>query len=369
MKSAASRYLAVFAVATILLMAGIAAINWKVDPLQFYRRATYAPEFADQARYQNPGLARNYPYDSVVAGTSVSLGFDMAVLQKRLGWNALTLAMSGASAHEQSLIMEVALRTGRVRHVLWDLNFEYLRGEPDWVSDYDGAFPAYFYDTNPWNEIPNYLLNIDTSKASLRVLLQRAGLHLYRPRSVIELGRLSGNHTPGRAVVWTSFERAHGTKSIFQQEPKAFDAAKLSASFEINYLRLIRAHPEVTFDLWFPPFSIARHALLAETAPHVWDEMFRWKHEVLSAVATLPNVRVHDFQGDPVVANLDHYVDTVHFDDTVRGQIVEAVAQGSGAMIVTAASLDEVEATLRREVNQFLGERAAEKRAESANVR
>ena len=116
----------------------------------------------------------------LVIGTSVSLGFRADRIHDTLGWNALNLAMPGASAHEQSLLLEVALRTGRVRHVLWDVNHEYLRGDPDWVSDYDGAFPAYFYDTNRWNEIPNYLLNIDTTKATLRVLLQRCGLHLYR---------------------------------------------------------------------------------------------------------------------------------------------------------------------------------------------
>ncbi len=347
-----SLYLWQVIVLAFLLIAVFAALNWVVDPLQFYRRASYFPDFASQSRYQNPGLARNYPYDSIIAGTSVSLGFKHDQIRETLGWQELNLAMSGASAHEQSLILEVALRTGRVRHVLWDVNHEYLRGEPDWVSDYDGAFPANFYDTNPWNEIPSYLLNVDTTKATARVLLQRAGLHLYRTRPLDDLSRLENVHPFGKESVLQSIQRMRKMSSVFQDHPEDFAPEKLRRSFEENYLRQIREHPDVTFELWFPPFSIARHAVLRETAPAVWDGMFHWKEDVLRAITGLPNVRLHDFQGDAeVVLNLDHYMDTLHFDDAVRNRIANAVI--SGVSVASPESLSKTEQFLRREAAQF----------------
>jgi hypothetical protein len=355
----ASRYLRLCGALALALAALVAAVNWLVDPLQFYRKAAYPPDFAEQARFQNPGLARNYPCDAVLTGTSVSLGFTAGEIRDRLGWDALNLAMSGASAHEQSLMLEVALQTGRARHVLWDLNFEYFRGSPDWVSDYDGAFPAYFYDNNPWNEIPHYLLNIDTTKASARVLLQRAGLHLYRPRPLGELSRLATAHPPGRASVLQSLRKAESAPSLFQEQPGEFTREKLTRSFEENVLRPIRSHPEVTFDLWFPPFSVAREALLNETAPGVWNSMFHWKEDIVREAGALPNVRLHDFEGLPgIVLDLDHYSDTVHFDDAIRSRIIEAVANGSAR--ATSESLAQAEAALRREVVEFRKDEARE---------
>jgi len=339
----------------VLLITAIGTLNWRIDPLQFYRRAAYPPEFVEQARYQNPGLARNYPYDSVIAGTSVSLGFDAADVRHGLGWDALNLAMSGASAHEQSLILEVAIRTGKVRHVLWDLNFEYLRGSPDWVSDYDGAFPAYFYDENPWNEIPNYLLNADTCKATARVLLGFGHIQLYRRRTVAELSRLESAHPPGRESVLASLERARSAPSVFERQKEDFTVAKLEASFEANFVRVIREHPEITFELWYPPFSIARHAFLAEAAPEVWEQMFEWKRAVTAATAGLPNVRVHDFQGErAVIVDFNHYTDTVHFDAAIRERIIDEISRGTAR--ATVESLAETEKVIREETAKFQAE-------------
>ena len=52
------------------------AFNFTVDPLQFYRPASfYEPYYSMQQRYQNPGLARNFPYDTVIIGASMSENF------------------------------------------------------------------------------------------------------------------------------------------------------------------------------------------------------------------------------------------------------------------------------------------------------
>ncbi len=186
----------------------IALVNWLVDPLQYYRRASYPPEFSDQTRYQNPGLARNYPYDTVIIGTSVSRGFDLAQMRESMHCDAINLSMQGASAREQSLMLDVALRTGRVRRVVWDVNSEFLRGPSDWVPDFEGAFPSYFYTTHPLDKLPHYLLNIDTTKATLRVLLRYGGIPLYHPRNVSDLSGLAGEkRVAGREPVLQRWRR------------------------------------------------------------------------------------------------------------------------------------------------------------------
>src|SRR5689334_22014492 len=122
--SVPSRYLAQLAALALGLAAAVALVNWRVDPLNFYRLPGRTPYFSEQARYRNPGLARHADYDAVILGTSVSLGFDRRHMNERLGARTLNLAMQGASAHEQALLLGVALRSGRLRRVVWDLNYE-----------------------------------------------------------------------------------------------------------------------------------------------------------------------------------------------------------------------------------------------------
>ncbi len=319
-----SRYLALLAVLSLGLAAAVALLTWRVDPLNFYRMPARAPYLSEQARYRNPGLARHADYDAAILGTSVSLGFDRRHLDEKLGVRSLNLAMQGASAHEQALLLGVALRSGRVRRVVWDLNYEFFRGSPEWVSDYDGPFPMNFFDTNPWNEVPHYLLNWDVAKISARVLLHRAP-----PGDVDELTQLHAPRPPGLASVRAAYDRARRGAFVFKTQPAEFTPALTAASFDANCLALIRAHPEVQFDLYFPAFSIAYHALVREVAPPAFEAMLAWKEDIARKVVALPNVRLHDFQGRAeIVRDFARYTDTVHCDARTHDLLIEAFASG-----------------------------------------
>ena len=228
------KYLALFAALACALTGLVAFTNWVIDPLQYYRRASYPPEFSDQTRYQNPGLARHFPYDTAIIGTSVSRGFDLAQMHTLLGWDAMNLSMQGASAREQSLMLEVALRSGRVHRVLWDVNCEFLRGRRDWVSDFEGAFPAYLYSTDPLDQLTGYLLNVDTSKATLRVLLRNCGIKLYRPRTVADLSGLEASaKAVGREAILRKWR--HQGPMVFATESAQFTPELLDAQLRRQF--------------------------------------------------------------------------------------------------------------------------------------
>src|SRR5262245_6590005 len=161
------RYLAILAAiwGGILLAAG--ALVWTVDPLQVYHRAWYPPELGEE-RFQNPGLARHYDYAAVLVGSSYSQNFSPRELTRELGLKTLKLSISGAFAHEEFQTVRLALRTGKPRLVLWNINHAAFTGGVDRVHD-SAFFPAYLYDGNPWNATA-YLLNRDVLLQSIRLL-------------------------------------------------------------------------------------------------------------------------------------------------------------------------------------------------------
>ncbi len=321
------RYLARIALLSAVLLALVAGVNWRLDPLQHYRLAAYPPLLVEAGRFRNAGLARHCDAPLVVAGTSISRHQTPSALLATFGKPALNLAMEGASAHEQFLALRLALRTGRVEEVIWDVNYEFLRGEPEWVSDYDGAFPSYLYDEDAWNDLPHYLLNLDTCKNSLRVLLKKCGLPTYKPRGLEGFHVMEPQVTFGAAAVEKMMERRRRGAAKFRAEQlPQFTSSKLRASLEHNHLALIREFPQVRFRLYFPPFSRTYFDFVRESVPELAPIFLQFRDDVLAACSKLPNVELHDLQSDyDLISDLAHFSDPIHFDPASHQRVVESI--------------------------------------------
>jgi hypothetical protein len=326
--NAYKKYLAFFVGIAAAVTVGVIWLNWSVDPLQFYRKATYPPYLLFQKRFQNPGLARNYPYDSVILGTSLSENFPPNLVKERLGWTTMNFAMSGASAYEQSKMLNVALRTGKVRNVVWDVNYEYLRGDTNWVSNFDGAFPNYFYDENPWNELNNYLLNVDTTKNSFRVSLRKCGIKAYREATIDDLQTFVSPRPYKEESVRQAWQRAVKRRGVITKQVPEYAITNLNANFDEHFAKAIQAHPDVKFHLFFPPFTVGYYANIAKISPELFNSMLASRAYIYERTRNLPNVEVYDFQTDAsIITNLNHYSDLMHFDTEISGHILDSIKQ------------------------------------------
>jgi len=98
---------------TLLTIKVLILINFIIDPLQFYHSAFYKPVFSKQQRYQNPGLVKNYKYDTIIIGSSMSENNVPSYLNAKMEVNALKLSIMGSSAKEQYIIAILAQDTGK----------------------------------------------------------------------------------------------------------------------------------------------------------------------------------------------------------------------------------------------------------------
>jgi len=325
------RYLRWLSLAVGVALLGLIALNWLVDPLQFYRRASYPPFIIDQKRFQIPGIAKHYDYDAVVVGTSMSENIRVSDVRERFGWTILNLALQGGSAREQRLALEVALRTGKLRHVLWDVNWEYLRGDPDWVADYDGTFPFYFYDENAGNEIGSYLWSVDTTKSSAKILLRRAGLKTYESRTPEEVFTWFNRKQFGIESLRRSWKK-YVTKSevTYGRRAGEYALSNLNGNFDRHFLEVIRQHPEVEFKLYFPPFSLAYYADLRAANPQVFADLLANKRHIVQALESCPNAQIFDFQSEvAIVRNATNYCDLMHYSHTTTLQLLDDMRAGN----------------------------------------
>jgi hypothetical protein len=306
------------------------AVVYCVDPLQFFRRAAYLPVFSTNERYQLPGLARNYDYDTVIVGTSMTQNFYLSYADRELGAHTLKLAISGSSAHEQFLVLSLAVRTGKVRRVLWGLDQWEFRGPPDRVRDDLGVFPYYFYESNPqgcfW-----YLFNGSTFWDSLKILSEPT--------------RFLGRTTARVPDDWNTFDkfyqfkRTNAIRDFFNpinskglDDPlvlKAYDLAVMERSFRQNTLTLIKSHPEIEFNLFYPPYSILNTKFYQLHYPALFERLIDFQNFTMKVLVRIGNVRLFDFSDVmPITHNLDLYKDMGHFNVGVNEYIVRSIATG-----------------------------------------
>ena len=86
-----------------------------------------------------------------------------------LNGNAINLAMGAATAYELRHLLTTAIGTEKLRHVIFDLNFNAFSGSPT-MQVVSEPLPLHLYDDNPWND-GRYLLHSLTLAKSTEIAL------------------------------------------------------------------------------------------------------------------------------------------------------------------------------------------------------
>ncbi len=325
------------------------AFNYIVDPLQFYRPASfYEPYYSMQQRYQNPGLARNFTYNTIIIGTSMSENFVPSHVENTLGQETVKLTMSAATAREQKLMASLAISTGKAKHVFWEVNFDSINVPADRVQEQFGDFPYHLYDNNPFSDI-NYILSRDTTDLSLDIIRALRGKMELPKRDPDRLNNWNNLFTYGRAEVVKSWEERD--KSVFSMDPEAY-AQMAKDNIDHNFTAVVSRHPDVEFSFYFPPFSVLKHRSYYDRNLVLFEHNLQMKRYFVETLGRFPNVRIFDFQYlSHITFNLDLYKDLSHYKEEVNEYMVEAFKKGD--YLVTQNTVDENLSILRGQVENL----------------
>lgn len=344
--SRSRRFFVGFAASLCALLTAIGAFNYVVDPFHYYRGLNAINPVllgSGLQRYLNVGLARHFRYDTVVIGSSITENFLPSYLARSWGVRAMKLSISGATSYEQRLILEEALRTGQVQHVIWAADFGFYGGA-NLVRDDQTPFPYHMYR----HLLPNleYLLSSSTFDYSRKILKG------YGTTDLDALDTWYARFTFSRDTVlrsWdgdcTWFGRPYRNES--RLPPIAI--AAMREAVQQNLAAPIRAHPATVFDVFFSP-TTTLYYVPANTGSLL--NALPLRQAVAEAVHDLPNVRLSDFQTDSRLTDaLEHYKDLIHFDLTTTEYVIDALRDGSHR--IDAAEIGAANEKLVRHVNEY----------------
>lgn len=336
------RGLTLFLGAVLALLCAFAAAVAYVDPFFVYHAPLKNfPYVIDNQLTQNPGMARHMEYDAFLTGSSMTFNFDMRDFETELGLNTLKLSYAGAYPHDEALIMDVVFERDDVQAAFLSIEIPTLTGD---VNETKYPVEWYLRDKNVFNDAP-YLLSKD-------VLLQYVMKPLIHPEP-----------TPLYQVyadTWRT-EEYYGTDKVLEgfrlspEQEEELDPAVLidlcEKNLETNFLPYIEAHPETTFYLFYPSYSVL-----------YWYNLEREKHleATLAEVAyatkrflAYDNVRVFCFADDAdYVTNLDNYADYTHHRPERNSYMVSCFADGTHE-IKTEREIDAVADRIRTMVQNY----------------
>lgn len=311
---------------TLLLgLLGLAGLtNFVVDPLQVFRRASfYTPHFSENQRYQIPGLARHYAAPIVVLGTSHMENASPKEIAAAFGEPGVKLAIAGSSLTEQALAARLVLATGKVKRIVWGLDYAALAWGDKLVDEW-GEFPIFLYEPD-LRLVSRYLLALQTL-ADSRAALTRAPVHdlenlnVWWPQARFSAARV--------AAAW-AFQEGRWTPELRARSAAQTVWPALAATLDRRVFDTIRRHPEVQFDLLLPPYSILAYANDFRLNDEWFFQRMLMREVLRRFVQGQPNARLWDFQAElGLSTDFSRFKDLEHFDLEVTRLMLRRIAAG-----------------------------------------
>ena len=135
-----------------------------------------------------------------------------------------------------------------------------------------------------------------------------------------------------------------------------YDYEAMVRAFERDTVGLIADHPEVTFDIYLPPYSILQFVAMRDAAPATLKTVYDFTAYVFPRLTQFPNVRLHDFREvAEVTHDLNNYGDVIHHSPDIDLKVLAWLAEGK-YMVDRTSPLASL-ARLRSQVDSYKVER------------
>ena len=315
---------------SITLLILVAALVIYVDPMfHFHSPRTGVSYILDNERYQNNGILKNYDYDALVTGTSMSENFKTTTVDRLFGTRSVKAAYAGGYFKEIGDAEKKALENNPdLKMVIRSVDMSFIMTESDYINP-AASYPHYLMDSDPFND-DIYVFNAD-------ILFEYVNAELIRTAKKIpadtfddymSFAEKDENSGPGYVLLFVEdFEAPEEQKGLDESEREM-----LISNIRANLTANPAAYPGTEFYYFIPPYSIAdwwqtyvskgRLDAYIETMTIVTEELLKYD-----------NVHVFCFYDDTdLVTDLYNYTDSCHYVSSVSDMILEKMAAGENEL-------------------------------------
>jgi hypothetical protein len=292
-------------------------------------------------------------------GTSLAIHFRQSDIDRVLGVKSLKLSMTGSSSREQTFVLAAAMAKHPGR-IVWEVDDWIFHDTPE--IDADINLPADLYRRNA-RGVASYLFDGATARESVWVAarsipaleplvaaLTSEALFKFPLSRVDDINALAADEDIGalynaRRAMAAYRYITDPVRSKYLLDDTDYDM-KVRV-FERDAISLIRANPDVTFDIYLPPYSVLQWVSLRDTSPETLKSVYAFSAYLCRRLMDFSNVRLFDFRSlSEVTHDLNNYSDVIHHSPAIDLKVLGWLARGEYRVDAAAPTkyLDQLKA-------------------------
>lgn len=317
------RFVVLWLLTVLLVFAAVCAVVVLIDPYFHYHLPWFGLEtvFFDE-RYQNPGLAKNAEYDSIIAGSSMSQNFDSKWFEDGFNTRAVNLSYKGATIENIQVAVEMAEneKNGNLKYVFCNMDVRTMQSPADEVF---GDLPTYMY--NDTLILPEYLLNAGILKKCQEVLeSNREGtaqpLNLFQSWYEPEFFSQEGARC--------ELDLPVTVEEVEQREPEITENNRAAVQ---KLTDLTKVYPDTVFYIFYSPYSLVAWYEYYYTEGDLLNNLDLLKYS-MEKLLKCDNIRLFFPATYEMMTSFDEYRDATHYGRDISYRIYEEMRDGKNQL-------------------------------------
>ncbi|MGK4199254.1 hypothetical protein [Fusobacterium sp. HC1336] len=271
-------------------------------------------------RYLNGGIIKQYSYNAVILGSSMTEKFKKSQFDNLFQVEAIKTPAAGATYYEtRKLIENILNRNKKIKVIFRSIDLEYLNENKTKENNFT---PQYLYDNKLWNDYM-YIFDIKTFEQLIKILFNT----LINNPQIINLDYYpKGSDIRGKKGELKRLMKLKNNKIIYNH--RNLDLKELEENIEENLIKIAKKNPQIKFIYFIPPYSILYWNNLKRTDK--LPEKILSIQILLSKLVEVKNIEVYSFCNDfETICNLDNYNDSLHYIGEINDKIIDEIYKGN----------------------------------------
>ncbi|MBO7742036.1 MAG: hypothetical protein J6S21_05725 [Victivallales bacterium] len=319
--------------AIVVLILALAAFTYSVNSIKFTSDKIYSNQ---DAREYNSVLIRNFDYDSLILGSSMSQGFKCSEFDAAFGGESMKLACSAMNFAEIAFFTDQAVRLKPVKRIMFDAPAAFFT-HPQTLDD----LPMEYYQDD-------FRSVLFSKSFSINALLEATDTFRNLCRGKVKSVSRDALNDWNRRVKCS--EKEFAKKLFYDANPdfKIDEQYRAEARKTVTdiVIPMVKRHPDTEFLVFFPPFSAMYFRLLNRS------DFIALKREIAEMLMPLPNLKLYDFEtAFHVTENFDNYRDLTHYSGAINSWIITEMQNDRGRL--TPENLEQHLNTMLKRLEEY----------------
>lgn len=312
-----------------ILMCIIAAIMLITDPYFHFhapmKNISYTMEPGDDI-YMNDGIIKNFDYDMIIIGASTTNGFSTSLADELFNAKSIRVTFQGEGFKGTNNSLQTAIDTHPdLKLVIRGIDTKFFAANENWMGH--DEYPDYLYDNNLWNDA-YYVFNGDALCGKAFPEISRTIKK--EPAKSFDFYINQYGKEGNRENVLALYERPQEADALVNDQETEQMFLDLETNLQKNVIDIVEANPDITFYLFFPPYSILWWDNYNQLGGGRLERRIQLEKCAIEKLISYDNVHLFSFTNNyEWICDLDNYCDYEHYTSDASAQILKWMKDGT----------------------------------------